>query len=134
MPANRFADVFVQGGAANVPAAGTEGVLMTTPPLNLPFDNQPVCIIGYYGCVPGAGVTGLAFAVRRGTTITAILVAGTSTLAYAVTAAANQSFTVMVIDTPGIVAGVQYSLTCIATGGAAASVAQTLCSMLAFCL
>ena len=63
----RFPSVFSTSFLAAPPAAGTETVLVTTPPLTLPFDSATVFILWYCGVVVGTGTTTGRALIRRGT-------------------------------------------------------------------
>ncbi len=117
----------------SIAAAGTETVILTTPPFELPIDSQSVLLLGYIGATIGAAVTGWTLQFRRGTLITSPAIS-VGTLAMSVTAGNNVSFPFMFVDTPGIVAGVQYSLTVNQTGGVATSPVQTMSCLLALAL
>ncbi len=119
--------------SANIPAAPTEAVILTTPAFELPVDSQSVLLLGYLGFVVGAAVTAVTLNFRRGTLISSTQIS-VGSLALNVTAGNNVSLPFMFVDTPGIVAGVQYSLTAAATGGAAPSPVGTMSCLLALAL
>jgi len=91
--------------------AATEAVVVTSPPLNIPFDFSLVLLAWYVEWLSGnvAGLT--AFRIRRGTTTggTQVNVNNTGIT----TPAAAQHFIAsgFYVDTPGAVAEQQYSVT-----------------------
>lgn len=96
-------------------AAAGETVLFTSSPLNLSLDFQQVMIFWFINWTVGTGTTSTAFRIRRGTTITATSV--TANLTVTTAASSFASFSGCYIDSPGAVAGVQYSLTGNQTAG-----------------
>lgn len=87
-----------------------ETVVATTPPLNLPLDFALVFLLFYFNGTTGATVTGVQYRLRRGTTVAGALVpAAFGSLI--VGAAAQMTSSSFYVDTPGAVAGQQYSLT-----------------------
>ena len=134
MPSNKFVIVFANGVSGNVPAAGTEGVITSTPPLSPAFDNQPILVFARIEVTPGAAVTNIQLKLRRGVGIAGTDIFGGNTANISVTAGAPLIMPIFFVDSPGIVAGQQYSLTAIATGGAAGSVVQASACLFAMCL
>jgi hypothetical protein len=112
-------------------AAGTEVVVLTTPPLTLPLDFAQVFLIWYVVFNCGTGTTGVQKRLRRGPALlsTAFDAGGI----VAVTANTIVSLSGCLFDTPGAAAGQQYSLTLAgtATTGAAGYIDGCL---MAFCL
>jgi len=101
----------------------SETGFLTTPPLNLPLDNAAIFILWYLGLSStGASTTGIAVRLRRGSGQAGTqLTTGT---VYNCTAAAGLLMSGLMVDTPGIVAGQQYTLNLIqsgATGNGAAA-------------
>lgn len=89
-------------------AAGAEAIVFTTPPLNISLDFAQVILLWYVQFNTGAGTTSYVPRIRRGAALTGALV----NIANAVvcTAATVTSFSGVYVDTPGAVAGQQYSL------------------------
>ena len=77
--------------------------------MNLSLDFEQVLIFAYFNITPGASTTGVTGRIRRGNSTAAPLVS----LANTITVVAAQSYhlAMVYIDTPGAVAGVQYTLT-----------------------
>lgn len=94
----------------------TETAFVTTPPLNLPFDNAQVLLFWYCDIAVGGSTTAMRINVRRGVDITGTLI---NVGANRTVASANiREFSGVYIDTPGAVAGVQYTLTALQTSAA----------------
>jgi hypothetical protein len=104
---------------ATIPAAGTEGVVLTSPALSPILDGAVVFLFWMIVITPGAAVTAINTRLRRGTTITSTQVDTGGVVA--VTAGSQIRISGCYFDSPGIVANQQYVLTAIATGGAATS-------------
>ncbi len=121
MGSGRYQTQFAQmvAGGVSPTGGGAEVVLMTTPPFELPIDAPSVYLLARLIMTVGVGGTSITLRFRRGTTIGATQVDVT---AEAVTVVAGNVVAIIhiAVDTPGIVAGVQYSLTGIAFGGVAA--------------
>lgn len=100
-----------------------EGVTCTTPPLNPGLDASQVLLVGCWN-TQAIGTTGNAASasIRRGTAVSGGLISS----AFNTTVVAAQIWTAWCIgvDTPGAVAGQQYSL----TGAVAAATANTAIS------
>jgi hypothetical protein len=89
-----------------------ETVIATTPPLNLPLDFADILLLAYFVINPvGASTTSVSWRIRRGTTTAGaqVMVSPGSTPA---TAGVFFSTSMQYFDTPGAVAGQQYTLTC----------------------
>jgi len=104
----------LQNGALN---GNTEFIVLTTPPMNISLDFQQVLISAYINVTPGASTTGITGRIRRGTTAAGQLVSLANTLT--VVAGSSYQFMMCYIDTPGAVAGIQYTFT-------AQTIAQTV--------
>lgn len=100
---------------AVIPASGAETVLCTTPPLNLILDFAQVLLFWELVALIGAGSAGVTFRIRRGTTTAGALVT-TNAQFMSVGAGNNAFWSGTYVDTPGAVAGQQYSLTGQSTG------------------
>lgn len=105
---------FVLGNVVGLSNA-VETILATLPPLNPGLDAANVLLLAYFG-VPsvGTGTTALVPRIRQGTTATGTVV--NTALTKNSAAGNNEIITMVAIDTPGAVAGMQYVLTCTATG------------------
>lgn len=93
-----------------LPASAAETIILTSPPLNISLDFSQIFIHWACNILAGTGTTALVFRLRRGATIgvTQVFAAvWTHTLAAGSTAVLSGSY----FDTPGAVAGQQYSLT-----------------------
>ncbi len=124
----RYPTAMVNTAPNSVPAAGTEGVIMgPTPPINLPVDGALVLLWAFFTSTPGTGVTAYQPRIRRGTTIAGTQVFPVTGGAVAVTAGNITFLSILWFDSPGILAEIQYVLTCIATGGVVGSGLQDAC-------
>lgn len=101
------------------PALAAETIICTTPPLNIPLDFAQVLLFWYIFITIGASGTGLTLRIRRGTGLTGTQVNVTPTFSYVAGQNAGQSG--CYFDTPGAIAGQQYTLTAQIPAGAAAS-------------
>lgn len=115
-----------------LPANANETILLTTPPLNISLDFSQIIIQWAGSITAGATVTGHQFRLRRGTTLAGALVFA-STWVQAVTAANAGVFSGVYVDTPGAVAGQQYTLSLGQIGATGAGVFNDGC-LLAFAL
>lgn len=100
-------------------AAGTEIIVFTTPPLNIPLDNSQITLAWYLQFNTGAGTTSYALRIRRGNALAGALVNILNQVACA--AATVISCGGVYVDTPGAVGGQQYSLTLAGTGTSGAA-------------
>jgi len=118
----RFPSVFTTTSLGVLAANGAETIIATTPPLTLPLDFASVFLHWWFAGSSGNGTTGLSVAIRRGVTLAGTLI----TAAAAVLVTANNIVNVAgcFVDTPGAVAGQQYTLTL--TGTATTGVGTTL--------
>jgi hypothetical protein len=101
------------------PVTNEEEAVCITPPLNPPSDSPFIILLGTYRITVGTSGTLLNTRFRQGSGIagTAVSNIWVST----VVAATVVSPFVLGTDTPASAAGIQYSMTCLVTGGAAAS-------------
>lgn len=128
----RFPSIATTFFVGPLPASAVETVILTTPPLNISLDFAQIIICWACNITAGTGTTGLTFRVRRGTTTGGPSVTATAwplTLAAGNTGIGSGCY----VDTPGAVAGQQYSLTVIQTGATVAGVYNDGC-LLAFAL
>jgi hypothetical protein len=106
----RFPSVFSNAFIGPLPASGAETICYTTSPISEPVDNAQVLIFWGFSYIPGTANTSATFTLRRGPLLTSptfqaglwttTVVAGNAIItsgAYA--------------DSPGVVAGQQYTLT-----------------------
>jgi len=118
--------------ALNVlPATNAETIICTTPPLTIPLDFAQIIIFWFAQITTGTSTTSLQMRVRRGATLAgAIIGTGwTLTIGAALNALPNGCY----IDTPGAVAGQQYTLTCSQQGVTVAGTLIDQC-LIAFAL
>lgn len=92
------------------PQNAVETVVITTPALNPSLDNANVLVYGgmIINAIGTAG-TQLTCRIRQGTTVTGTVVS--PNVAFTVIAGNQYTASQMVIDSPGAVAGIQYSMT-----------------------
>lgn len=95
-----------------------ETVIATTPPIIQPIDNALVLVLWTFSIALAAATATLSMRLRRGTTTGGTLV--NVSLAPTVTASATVMFAGHYFDTPGVVAGQQYSM-CVVCGSAGAN-------------
>jgi hypothetical protein len=103
------------------PANATEFAVVTTPPFSPPVDNGFVYLHWFMKFLTGTGTTALVVQIRRGAGVTGTVVNLTSA-AFTIAAATNGILSGCYFDAPGVVAGVQYTLTCQQTAASAAGV------------
>src|SRR5260370_476285 len=115
-----------------LPASAVETVIVTTPPLNISLDFGVVYLLWFLAIQAGTGVVQLSLRIRRGTTVAGPVV-NTTFSTHTLAAANFANLSGAYFDTPGAVAGQQYSLTCVQTGATAASVIADI-AMIAFAL
>jgi hypothetical protein len=87
----------------------TETAFVTAPGINLSLDNAQVWILWMVQLNTGAGTTQIQIKLRRGVDTTGFQVGQNWNNAVAVTT--NRQFSGCYIDSPGIVAGQQYTVT-----------------------
>jgi hypothetical protein len=117
----RFPSVFTNTFVGPLPANATETVVLTTPPLNLALDFATVFLQWCASINPGTSTTALLYRLRRGTTAAGTLV-GTSFNSGTLTVGVALTVSGCYFDTPGAVAGQQYSLTVSQTADTVAGV------------
>lgn len=122
----RFPSVFSTTFVGPLPANATETVICTTPPLTLPLDFAQVNLHWFFSILTGTGTTSLGYQIRRGTTTGGTALLGASQV-QTIAAATNGLSGGCAVDTPGAVAGQQYSLTIVQTGATAAGAAGFVC-------
>jgi hypothetical protein len=104
-----------------LPANATETIVLTTPPLNIALDFALILLVWTGGLTTGASVTSHVWRLRRGTTLTGAQV-GANPLQVTVAAGNFSPATGFYFDTPGAVAGQQYTLTLTQTAATGAGV------------
>jgi len=117
----RLASVFTTTFVGPLPATAAETVILTTGGLGLFADNAQVILLWFACILAGTSVTSHVFRIRRGTT-TAGTAVNVNPWQNAAIAVAQTTSCGVYTDTPGVVAGQQYSLTVVQS---AASVAGT---------
>jgi len=117
----RFPTVATNTFIGPLPANATETVVLTTSPINEPIDNAQILLFYTADVTPGTSVTSHVFRIRRGTTTGGVLVNAVNFVT-TVVAGARLASAGLYFDSPGVVAGQQYSLTVVQT---AATVAGT---------
>lgn len=128
----RFPSVASTTFIGPLPANATEVIVLTTPPLNIPLDFAQVLIFWYFSIVCGTGTSGLQPHLRRGTTTGGTQI-NSGTGGIQATAGAAGTLSGFFVDTPGAVAGQQYSLGVAQIGATAAGVFEEGC-VIAFAL
>lgn len=118
----RYPSVSVITNVGVLASNGAETIIMTTPPLTIPLDAAQVFLYWYFLGNDGNGTTSLNVRIRRGAALTSPLI-NTGNIFNTV------SNTVVALsgcyaDTPGAVAGQQYSFTL--QGGATIGVGSFL--------
>lgn len=115
----RFPSIASSTFVGPLPANANETVILTTPQLNISLDFSQIFILWACDILAGTTTSALVFRLRRGTTVAGTLInaaAWTHTLAAGNSAAISGAY----FDTPGAVAGQQYSLTVSQTAATAA--------------
>lgn len=126
----RMASVFSNTIVAS-PALAAETVICTTGAINLAVDNAQVILVAFVEITIGTSGTLLTLKLRRGTTTAATLInVGNGAT---VVAANIVRHSIVYADSPGVVAGLQYSLTATVANGAATSTVGDV-GLLAFVL
>lgn len=115
----RFPSVFTNTFIGPLPASAVETVVLTTPPLTLPLDGATVLLLWSMSVVTGTASTGTVIRIRRGTTTGGALVS-LNPWTNTTTAALGYVLGGWYFDTPGNVAGQQYSLTVVQTAATGA--------------
>jgi hypothetical protein len=117
----RFPSVATNTFIGPLPANANETVVLTTPPLTLPLDGATVILPWMAYLTTGTGTTSIAYRIRRGTTTAGVLL---NQNPWFFTSGPGNGLTVggWYFDTPGAVAGQQYSLTIVQSAATAAAV------------
>lgn len=113
-------------------SGGPESIIVSSPPLSVPFDSAQVCILWFISLLAGNTAMTYNFRIRRGTAITSPLI----NVDEAITgpaANAKAIYSGVYIDTPGAVASQQYSLGILGAGGGTNPIINDAC-MYAFVL
>jgi len=127
-----FPSVASTAVANALPATATETAICTTPPLNLSLDNAQVILLWMAAITAGTSTTALVMRIRRGTGITGTLL-NVGAWTFTTVAGNLAQISGNYIDTPGIVGGQQYSLTCSQTAASGAGTLNDVC-LVAFVL
>lgn len=98
--------------------AGAEGAVCILPPFNITLDFAQIFLFWYFVASTGTATTAYTMRLRRGSGATGALVNVASFVTES--AGVNVSLSGCYQDTPGAVAGQQYSLTCTPSGATAA--------------
>ncbi len=103
-------------------AINAETIIVTSPPVSEPLDNAVVFLFWYMVHTVGTTGTVVRYLLRRGTTLATAIVNVVTSL----TGVPGNTVTAsgVYFDSPGIVAGVQYSLTCQDIGSTATGAVQ----------
>jgi hypothetical protein len=122
----RFPSVATNTFIGPLPANANETVVFTTPPINEPIDNAQVLLFWDCAINPGTSTTNLSFRLRRGILATSpqITLGNRTIPAVPGTLISTGG---CYFDLPGVVAGVQYSLTVIQTAATVAGVFNDGC-------
>ena len=110
----RFPTVASNTFVGPLPASAAETVVLTTPGISEPIDNAQVLLLWTASITPGTSTTSLVYRIRRGTTTGGALV-NASTFSFTTVAANLTTVSGWYFDSPGTVAGQQYSLTVVQT-------------------
>ena len=105
----RFPSVFSTTLLNTVLGTNTETAIVTSPPFTPPLDSAQIIIAVYWQANMAAATTQMTNRIRRGSGLT-----GTQVNVFAtdrVTASVGYSTTLIYVDTPGNVTGIQYTLT-----------------------
>lgn len=113
------------------PALAAETIIATTGAIQLAIDNAQVILVAFVEITVGTSGTGLTLRLRRGNALTSALVNVGNAATVVAANLVRQSL--VYADSPGVVAGLQYSLTAQVTAGAAASTVSDV-GLLAFVL
>lgn len=106
------------------PAAAAETIIATTGPINEPVDNAQVLIFFYLLILIGTAGTAVGVNLRRGATLGGTLV----NLSFGISTSAGSTEVLAGCypDNPGIVAGLQYTMTATVTAATGASTVRDL--------
>lgn len=106
----RLASVFTTTFIGPLPASAVETIVLTTGAISEAVDNAPILIFWFASILTGTANTQLQFRLRRGTALTGALV-GTPPWTNTAGAAIQSIASGVYVDSPGVVAGQQYTLT-----------------------
>lgn len=115
---------------ASIPT--TETLVGLSPPLTISLDFSLIIILGYVNWTIGTNGTAMTVRLRRGNGVSGAAVLGTP-IVNTFAAATSLSTQFCYVDTPGAVAGQQYSLTLQQTAGTGNGSANDVC-IIAFAL
>lgn len=116
----------------NMPIVTTaETAIVTTPALSPAFDGGVIYLAWFFVGLLAAGVTSMTVRIRRGSGTAGTSI--TATAAVAATAATISQLSGCYFDTPGIVAGQQYTVT-LALAGAGANTTLSDACLIAYAL
>jgi len=124
----RLATVFSTTFIGPLPANATETLVLTTGPISMALDNAQVILLWFACILAGTSVTSHVFRIRRGTT-TAGAALNANPWQNAAIAAAQTTSSGVYVDSPGVVAGQQYSLTVVQTAATVAGTFEDGCLM-----
>lgn len=110
----RLASVFSTTFIGPLPASAVETVCLTTGPIIEAIDNAAIILLWMASITPGTSTTSLVYRIRRGTTAAGAQV-GAGAWSFTTVAANLTTVSGFYVDSPGIVANQQYSLTCVQT-------------------
>lgn len=109
-----------------------ETVVVTTPPFNIPLDYAQIIVMAYAEVFPvGTTTTGIVAKLRRGTTTAGTQLGFNS--GGTATPGAAWAWSMLYVDSPGVVAGQQYSVTLSQTAATANGTVLDVC-LIAFAL
>jgi hypothetical protein len=106
----RFPSVFSTTFIGPLPVGAGETVCLTTPAFTPPLDGATIVILWNASISAGASVTSNNFRIRRGVDITGVQIA-TNPFNLVTSGGTLNALSGIVVDTPGAVTGVQYTLT-----------------------
>jgi hypothetical protein len=108
--------VSIQSGGGVVPVNAAETAILTSPPISTSGPSSIVRVKGVINWVTGGSTTSVVVRLRRGTDATGTALAVASQVTVGAALAVNVALNCT--DTPGEVAGQQYTLTAQQTAGA----------------
>lgn len=128
----RFNSVFSTTFIGPLPASAVETVLVTSPPLTPAIDTAAIFLFWTFALLAGTGTVSATLTIRRGTSTAGANITPGG-FVQAIAAGANGLFSGVWVDTPGAIAGQQYSLTITQNGATVAGTPGNV-AMLAFSL
>lgn len=128
----RFPSVFSTTFIGPLPASAAETVICTTPPLSPSLDFASILLFWTFALLAGTGTASVSMAIRRGTTVAGVTITPGS-FVQILAAGQNGNVSGSWADTPGAVAGQQYSLTITQNGATAAGTPGNV-ALIAFAL